>query len=225
MGSTSIEQPSQPSAPSAAQNAADYNTMLENQYQQALKYAPLQAQQAVDLANQYALPYAEAYKKAQEAMYPGTTALQEQLANTALTGMSSGMSPDVRSQYLSDIRANLGTNVGSPIGAVETARGLAQMNEDWKRYYQNLGLSMTSRQPLTQATTPSTTDYMGQANLGQTMGYNQGIYGTNAGIYGNQNNLYGQMSTYNPWANAIGSIGGGIAGAYTGGLLMQSGKK
>lgn len=223
MGGPKEQAPSQPAPPSTAMSSADYNAMLENQYQQALKYAPLQAQQAVDLASQYALPYGEAYKAAQEAMYPGTVALQEQLASQAAEGMQSQAPQSVRDEYLSNMRSNLGTNVGSPIAADYTSRGLMNMNEDWKRYYQSLGLSVTGRQPLTQSTTPNTTDYMGQANLGNVMSFNSGIYGTQGSMYNSQMNAYSNNQRYNnPWSN-MSSVGNLMSGAGAMGGLFGTG--
>lgn len=226
MGGSSKE-PQQPIQPTAQQSAADYNTMLESQWQNQLKYSPLEAAQQVQLAQQYALPYGQAMKTAQEAMYPGTTAIQENLAGQAISGMNQQAPDWMRQEYLSNLRGNLGTNVGSPIAADYASRGLMQMNEDWNRYYQNLGLSVTNRQPLTQAQTPQTTNQMGLINPGQVMGMNQANYGTAAGIYGNQYNAYQQQKAMNsPWAyvqgagNFLQGVSGGGSGPLGWGKLI-----
>jgi len=197
MGGQKEQEAVQPVAPTAEQNAANYNTMLENQYQQQLKYAPLEAQQQFDLASQYALPYAQLQKDFQNELYPETAALQEQLAAIASERATGVLPENIQRQYQDQFRANLGTNVGSPIGADYVSRGMLGQQEDYNRYYQNLGMSLAGRQPLTQAQQPSFTNQMGQINPGQVMGFNQGIYGTQANIFNNQANIAQQQRQTN----------------------------
>jgi len=192
MGSTNIEQPSPPAQPSTADAINAWVQSMPQVYETQMQYAPLQAQQQVELAQQYALPYGQALQTAQEAMYPGTTALQENLAGQALEGMESGVPEWMQQQYLSNLRANLGTNIGSGIGADYTSRGLLQQQHEWQNYYQNLGLSLTGRQPLTQAATPATTDYMSTYSPASNMNY--------------------MASTYSPYASAYSSMYGANAG-------------
>lgn len=192
--STSIEA-SQPTAPTTGQSVKDWANALPQIYETQMKYAPLQAQQQVNLAQQYAAPMGQAMQAAQSAMYPKTTALQENLAGVATEGMSSQVPDWMQQAYRSNVNAQLGTNANSPIGADYMSRGLLQQQQDWQRYYQNLGLSVTGRQPLTQAGTPQTSDYMSGFTPGSVMANNASIYETQAGIYGNQ-------LTYNTNANA-----------------------
>lgn len=185
-----------PTAPTTGQSVQDWANALPQIYQSQLQYAPLQAQQQVQLAQQYATPLAQAYQDAQKSLYPSTVALQENLANQAAQGMEQGVPDWMKAQYQSNVNAQLGTNANSPIGADYMSRGLLQQQQDWKQYYQNLGLSVTGRQPLTQATGPQTTDYMSSFTPGSVMTSNNQNYGTSANIYGNQ-------LQYNTAANQI----------------------
>lgn len=176
----------QPTAPTTGQSIGDWSKALPDIYNAQLKYAPLQAQQQVDLAKQYALPMGQAIKSAQDALYPKTSGLQEQLAGIASDGSQSQMPDFMKQQYQSNVNAQLGNNVASPIGADYASRGMMQQQQDWQRYYQNMGLAITGRQPLTQAGMPQTTDYMSGFTPGAVMQGNNQNYGTSAGIYGNQ---------------------------------------
>ena len=197
--STSIEA-SQPTAPTTGQSVQDWANALPQIYKTQMEYAPLQAQQQVSLAQQYAGDYGKAVQAAQSGMYPKTTALQENLAGVATEGMSSQVPDWMQQAYRSNMSAQLGNNVNAPIGADYMSRGLLQQQQDWQRYYQNLGLSVTGRQPLTQAGTPQTSDYMSGFTPGSVMQSNNQNYGTQAGIYGNQlqynTNANAQMQKY-----------------------------
>lgn len=192
--STSIEA-SQPTAPTTGQSVQDWANALPQIYQTQMQYAPLQAAQQVQLAQQYAGDYGKAMQAAQSGLYPKTTALQENLADVATKGIDSQVPSWMQDAYRSNLNAQLGNNVNSPIGADYMSRGLLQQQQDWQRYYQNLGLSVTGRQPLTQSATPQTSDYMSGFTPGSVMQSNNQNYGTAAGIYGNQ-------LTYNTNANA-----------------------
>lgn len=213
--STSIEA-SQPTAPTTGQSVQDWANALPQIYQTQMEYAPKQAAQQVQLAQQYAGDYGQAMQAAQSGMYPKTTALQENLAGVATEGISSQVPDWMQQAYRSNMNAQLGTNVNSPIGADYMSRGLLQQQQDWQRYYQNLGLSVTGRQPLTQAGTPQTSDYMSGFTPNSVMQSNNQNYGTAAGIYGNQ-------LTYNTNANAqtqryIGMAMNGVGSMMSGGM-------
>jgi len=214
--STSIEA-SQPTAPTTGQSVQDWANALPQIYETQMKYAPLQAQQQVGLAQQYAAPMGQAMQAAQSAMYPKTTALQENLAGVAQEGMGSQVPDWMQQAYRSNMSAQLGNNVNAPIGADYMSRGLLQQQQDWQRYYQNLGLSVTGRQPLTQAGTPQTSDYMSGFTPGSVMQSNNQNYGTQAGIYGNQlsynSNANGQMmNMIGAGIGAAGTMGGSMFG-------------
>jgi hypothetical protein len=206
--------PSMPQPQSAGMSSEEWAKALPKIYETQLKYAPLEAKQQVELAQQYAQPYGEAMKKAQEALYPGTSAIQETLANQSLEGMKGGLPDWAKEEYLSGVRANLGSNVGSGMAADYTSRGAMQMGEEWKRYNQNLGLSVTGRQPLTMAQTPQTSNYMQGFTPESVMGYNANIYGSQAQMFGAQAGMYNQRQASN--ASMFGSImgmGGTMLGA------------
>lgn len=219
MGST--VDASTPAQPTTQGSVQDWANALPQIYQTQMQYAPLQAQQQVNLASQYATPLAQAYQSAQSSLYPQTTALQENLASQAAAGMSSDVPDWMKQQYQSNVNAQLGSNAYSPIGADYMSRGLLQQQQNWKQYYQNLGLSVTGRQPLTQASGPQTTDYMSSFTPGSVMQSNNQNYNTAGNIYGSQLN-------YNSAANAamlnligsgVGAAGTMVGGGFTGGYF------
>ncbi len=215
MDSSTPQAPTQPTIQSSAQ---DWASAMPTIYNTQMQYAPLQAAQQVQLAQQYAPQLGQAMQAAQSAMYPKTTALQENLAGQATEGMQSQVPDWMKQQYQSNMNAQLGSNAGSPIGADYMSRGLLQQQQDWQKYYQNLGLSVTGRQPLTQAQAPNTSDYMSNFNPSSAMTANNQAYGTSAGIYGNQ--LQNQQANQASWMNLIGA-GIGAGGAAAGGALSN----
>jgi hypothetical protein len=213
-GSTKVSNPTPPAATTSADATQQWYNNLDKVYQAQLKYAPLEAQQSVELAQQYAQPYGEALQKAQEAMYPGTSAIQEKLAGQALSGMDSEVPDWMRTEYLSNLNANLGSNVGSGIGADYVSRGLLQQKQDWQSYYQNLGLSVSGRQPLTQASTPQTSNYMSSYTPATNMNYLSSTYSPYASAYSSMYGTNAQSASQgNPYANAaMGIVGMGVGG-------------
>jgi len=200
-GGTKIE--SAPTQPSTAEAVKAWAETKPQVYETQLKYAPLEAAQQVQLAQQFAQPLAAAYKTAQETLYPETSALQEQMSGQAATGIESGLSPAEEAQYRSDIGANLGTNAGSPIGAEYTSRNLMLARQGRQDYYRNLGLSLAGRQPLAQPSTPATTNYLGSYTPATALGY--------------QSNSIQNFQTRSPdYLGATGSTFGGIGSMYTG---------
>ena len=95
-------------------------------------------------------------------------------------------SQEERAQFLSDFSGQLGTNIGSPIGAFATSRGLQLASQQRQREGENLGLSLAGRQQLAQPQAPSFTNLAGSLTPGQVLGFNQGIFGTQGGIFGTQ---------------------------------------
>ena len=149
-------------------------------YETQMKYAPQEAAQQVGLAQQYALPLAQAYQQAQNVLYPGTSALQENMAGQAQQGMNATEMPSwMRQQYLSDFNSQIGQNASAPIGADYVSRGMQNQLFQQQKYYRDLGLSLAGRQPLSQPTTPATTNQMSQftpGNVMSFMGQNYGNY-------------------------------------------------
>jgi len=145
------------------------------------QYAPQEAAQQVQLAQQYAQPLAQAYQSAQDVLYPGTSDLQEKLAQQAQQGISGQVPQGMQDQYRSDLLGQLGSNANSGIGADYVSRNLINQQQQYQQYYQNLGLSLAGRQPLVNPQTPQTTSQLGNYNAGQALNYTAQNYGTFAG--------------------------------------------
>ena len=159
-GETSTTVVSPGSSPSSAEAINAWIAGMPQVYQTQMQYAPQEAAQQVQLAQQYALPLAQAYKTAQETLYPGTSAIQETEANQALAGMNATTMPDwMQKNYMNTYNSQLGTNAGSPIGAEYTSRKMQEQLFNQQKYYRDLGLSLAGRQTLSQPTTPQTTNY------------------------------------------------------------------
>lgn len=184
-----------------------YNTQLE--------YAPKEAAMNLSLAQQYALPYAQALKTAQSTLYPNETALSDALTKQAQEGMTSGLPEWAKQSYMDTMRSQLGDNALAGSGADYMSRGLLEQEKNWRDYYTNLGLSITGRQPVYQAQQPMTSNYMSTFTPASNMSYSSNNYGTyqgalnnryntNAGIYNNLNNMYGNM--YGAGMGAMGTM-------------------
>jgi hypothetical protein len=187
-GDTHITEPNPPPAPTTAQSMAEWVQNYPAVFNLQQQYAPQEAAQQVALTQQYAAPMGQAFKTAQDQMYPNETALSNQLTQTATEGMQSQVPDWQRAQYQSDLNANLGTNVGSGIGADYVSRGLLQQQQDWNKYYQNMGMSIAGKQPVYGAQQPQTSNYASQFTPNAVMGSNAQNYGSFAGLYGN---MYG----------------------------------
>ena len=187
------------------------------------RQAPLEAQQQLELLQQYGLPIGQAIQDINAGVNPNTAALQEQLAGQALERSQGDMPDWMKDQYRSEFNANLGTNAGSPIGADYMSRGMMGQQKSYQDYYRNLGLSLASRQPLAQAQAPQTTNYMAGFTPQSVMTGNNQNYGTAASIYGNQlsANATRQAASMDMW----GQIGGGLAGGLMGGVGSFAAKK
>lgn len=214
---TQIIQPTPAPAPSTAEAINAYVASLPALYEAQMKYAPLEAQQQLELTKQYAVPYAQAYQQAQEILYPGTSALQEGLVARAQAGMTEQVPQSMRDQYRSDLLAQLGTNASSGIGADYVSRNLINQQQQYNQYYENLGLSLAGRQPLVNPQTPSYTNQLGNYQPGQGLQYTAGNYGTYTAA---SRPIVSQNQSGTPnWAmglNAAGNLLQGI-GAYRNG--------
>lgn len=197
-GGTEVVYPTAPAQPSTADAVNAWVAAMPQMYQTQMQYAPLQAQQQVALAQQYAQPLGEAYLTAQKAMYPEEYALREDLMAQAKEGMQGGVPQWMTDQYNDAIRANLGTNAGSQIGADYTATGLMRMQQDWKNYYQNMALSLSGNQPVYNATSPQYSDYMSGFTPNSVMGYISGNYGS----FADASTRGSTIQKSNPWQNA-----------------------
>jgi hypothetical protein len=178
------------------------------------------------MAQRYALPLAQAYKQANDVMNPETAGLQEQLASQSMAGMQTGMTAPEAEQYRSDLAGQLGTNVGSGVGADYMSRNMLLANQQRGDYWRNLGLSVAGRQPLTTAQPVNSLNYM----QNYTPTANANFVGQG---YGNYSNAYSSM--YNANANAtasknamMGQMAGGAmgaAGSMGGAMILASSRE
>jgi hypothetical protein len=179
MGSsgTEIQYPSAPAAQTTAQSMADYVQSLPALYQAQMQYEPQLQAMNLGMLQQYGTQFGEAYKNINDAMYPETAKLQEQLATQASQGISGDMPQWAKDSYRSEMGANLGTNAGSGIGADYASRGMLEQQKGWQDYYSNLGLSVAGRQPLAQGGTTGQTNYMQGYQPAQALNYAASNYG------------------------------------------------
>lgn len=176
---TVVAAPTPAAQPSTTEAIEAWVKSMPTVFAEQMRQAPLEAAQQVGLAQQYALPLAQAYQQAQNVLYPGTSQLQETMAGQAQAGMTATQMPDwMRKQYTSDISAQLGPNVASPIGAEYMSRGMQNQLFQQQKYYRDLGLSLAGRQPLAQPVAPTTTNYASTFTPANVMNYMQQGYGT-----------------------------------------------
>lgn len=201
MSKGSVQQPTPPAAPTVADTTKAYVDSLPAMYQAQLDWNPKLTEQDYQLTSQYA----EKYKSLQDSLYPELAQLDKQLTNQALAGSAtSELSDPLKKQYLDQFRSEVGDQAGSGIGAGYVSKNMLNAGVSQQQYYQNIGLTLTGRQPLYQQQQTQT------ANVGQ--GYNYGtvsqamqqgygnysnayssMYGANAQLQGSQNAMYGQM--------------------------------
>lgn len=211
---TVIEAPAPPAAPSYGATMKDYVENYPQMIQMQQQYAPQLAQLEYDLQTQYGPQYAALQKQMNEQLYPETAGLQENLAQQARIGMQSGLPDDLRQRYVSDFNAGLGMNANAPIGISDRNVALTQLNEQWKNYYQNLGLSAAGRQPLAQGQQQAFADP--GAGLQGALNYAQGNAGIAMQGYGTSlANRIVQPNNGFGWQDAVG-LGVGAASMYSG---------
>lgn len=178
---TQVYQPTPPAQPSTAEAVNAWVGSLPQVYQAQLEYAPKEAAQQVQLAQQYAGQMGQAYLDAQKAMYPQEYALKDTLSQQAQEGMTGQMPDWMREQYRDTFAANLGTNAGSGIGADYMSTNLLNAQQNYNDYYRNLALSLSGSQPVYQsAQTPGYSNYMSTYTPQNVMGYTAQNYGTYA---------------------------------------------
>lgn len=187
MGSTSIQQPTPPAAPSVQDSAQAYAQSLPTIYNAQLQYQPAFEQQNLDLIKQYA----PQYKAVQDALYPELGQLDTSLTKQAAEGISGDLPDYMKQKYQDQFRAEIGDQNGSGIGADYVSRNMLAAGQQYQQYNQNLALTLTGRQPLYQANQM-------QPAYNATQNYN---YGTTSGFqssgYGNYSNAYSNMYSAN----------------------------
>lgn len=191
--SQQAQQPTPPPAPTAGQSIKEFIKYQPKLFELQQEQAPQEAQQQLELLQEFGPQMGLAVKAGQEAVSPETTAIPEELAGIARDRYKGGLSTEERDQFLSDFSGQLGTNIGSPIGALATSRSLMLANQQRQREGENLGLSLTGRQPLAQPQAPNVNNISGSLTPGQVLGFNQGVFGSQANIFGSQAGMYNQQ--------------------------------
>lgn len=175
--STTIVQPQAPAPPTVTSSIEDYIKNIPALFASAQEFQP---------------QFAALQQQIQRQTSPLTAGLQESLAGQAIEGMEEPVPEWMREEYQRNIRSQLGEeNVGSRIGADYMSRGLIAQGEQRRMQNQQLALSLAGRQQLAQA--PSQSEMLGGFNTGQSLGFNQGVFGTQANIYGTQANMFNQQ--------------------------------
>lgn len=202
---TEIIQPKAPPAPSTADAIKEYVKAQPQLFQLQLEQAPLEAQQQLELAQQYAAPLGQAYLEAQEQIHPGLAALNNQITQQTTEGINQGLSPDEIEMYKDQFKSLVGSQVNSGLGADFISKNLLSQNIARKDYFRNLGLSMTGRQPLAQPQSPSYTNQLAGFTPASALSYIGGNYASRLG-YERPIAIPGQQS--NTWGNIAGIMGG-----------------
>lgn len=177
--STTVINPTPDPAPTQYESAQDWAKAMPTIYQTQLEYAPKEAQMQYDLMSKYALPLAQLEKSYQEQLNPETSKLQEEMAASAREGMNATEMPDwMKKNYRDEMKANLGSNVGSPIAADYMSTGMQKQLFNQQKYYNDLGLSLAGRQPLVSGAQPQATNYMSSATPSAGMSFDSANYGS-----------------------------------------------
>lgn len=177
--------PPAPTAPTAASSIRDYVELAPQLLELQKQQNPQLAEMDYQLAQEYAPKYQQLMMDTEAQAYPYTAGLQEQLAKRASEGIGGELTPELEASYRNRLRAEIGPNAGSGIGADYVSRGLIDAEQQYQRYYDDLGLSLTGRLPLSQATNPSFRTSSSLLDPSSVMGFNQGVYGTQGSIFSN----------------------------------------
>lgn len=199
-----------PQAPTYGQQLSDYIANYPKLFNLEQTYGPQEAALQLDILKQYGPEYNQFLADQQQQLAPETYALQENLATLANQGMGAQLPDALKSQYQDQLRAELGTNAGSGIGADYVSRNLINLGEQYKQHYQDLGLSLLNRQPVQTAT--SNVPYSNP-----TSGIN-GMLTSNAQNYGSYTNALANVPYYtsSKTGGINGMLMGGLAGSMSG---------
>lgn len=241
MGKKETPQPqaltSVPSAPTFSDQISEYMANYPKLLQLQQQYGPQLAQMDLDLTKQFSPQYSDFLNSEQQRLTPNTFGLQEQLAKLAADNMGGGLPDGLRSSYVDQLRAEIGPNAGSGIGGDYVSTNLLKLGENYRNYYQNLGLSLLSRSPINQPAQPNFQNPVGNFGIGDLANFNLGGYqsylsGTvNQPFYVPGGGTGGSMlggaasgaasgaiagSALGPYGAAIGGVAGGLMGAFGG---------
>ena len=186
-----------PQAPQAPQMATQRNAIQDFVNDRPLLFASDQqfqareAQQQMDLINQFAAPMGQATRRANEAVNPETTGMQATMFDQINQGLTGEIDPIEKAMFESNMRANMGTNVGSEMGGTAMARELFGLGQQKQHTAQNQALSFIGRTPVNQAQNPNVTSSFGQFTPGQSLNFASQNNSNLANIFGTQANIFG----------------------------------
>jgi hypothetical protein len=234
MGSKSTPAPTQmyqpAAAPTAGQSLQEQINLQPQLLEARQKYDPQFNALDFQQLQQY-LPQLNDLVSAEQArMSPNQYALNEDLAKQALEGSKADLPSLMKQSALDTFRSEIGSNVGSPIGAEYTSRNLAQLGEQYRNNYQNMGLSLLNKFP-TQTQSPNLQGSQGLSaqNLNSAYGNNVGAYGAYQSALANSYYQPAPRSGMN-MGGVLGGLGAaagmGLGAAFaapTGGMSMLGG--
>ena len=210
-GSGQPAQPTPPAQPSTADSIQAWTENMPAVFEEQQRQAPLDAQQQLELLQQYGVPLAEAYRLTEKAANPEAAALQTSLTEQATEGMQSDVPQWMQDEYLSNRSAQLGTNVGSPVAADYQSTGLLQQKQEWQNYYRNMALSISGRQPVGSGQSPQTANYTQGFTPGSVMNMQASTYAPYANSYTSMYNTNAQIANQpSGFGQVMGSLAGGI---------------
>jgi hypothetical protein len=208
-GDVQIQQPA--AAPTTAEAVQAWVESMPTVFAEQQRQAPLEAQQQLSLLQQYGLPLSQALQSIDQSLYPQTAGIQENLAGIATQGANATQMPDwMRQNYLNEYNSQLGTNAGSPMGAEYTSRNMQNQLFGQQQYYQNLGLSLAGRQPLTAAQSPSYTNYASTFTPQNVANNQMSAYNSYMPYWQNYANQQGMLSMMPSQSQRIGQAWGNL---------------
>jgi hypothetical protein len=221
MGSKSAPAPQQAypvqQAPTYSETSAQRIASIPQEYEAKQKYDPLYNQLDWEQLQKYTPLVNDLMAAEQQRLSPNQYALNEDLAQQALTGSKADLPALMKQSALDTFRSEIGSNVGSPIGAEYTSRNLAQLGEQYRNNYQNMGLSLLNKFPTqAQSATPQGNQGLSAQNLNSSYGTQMQGYGAYQSALANS---YYQPAPSSSRFNIGGLVGGGI-GAVAGNALV-----
>lgn len=204
-------------APTAGQSLEEQIRLQPQLLAARQKYDPQFNQLDYEQLSKYTPLINDLMKAEQQRLSPNQYALNESLAKQALEGSQADLPSLMKQSALDTFRSEIGSNVGSPIGAEYTSRNLAQLGEQYRNNYQNMGLSLLNKFP-TQATsaTPQGAQSFSASNLNSAYGNQVQGYGAYQNALANS---YYMPAPAGGGFNTMGALGGGLSGAITGGMM------
>jgi hypothetical protein len=203
--SSLFEEPEIPSAPSPTTGDISPNRLTREALETELEFRPrfreqdiqdlLQLGKAVaDLQRTEGFRLTREERALMEELEPETFAVQRELANRTLSRLQQPLTPQLEASFRERLRSEeaLGGRLGSPVGSVNVAKSLAELEEAIFQSSANTALSFLGRSTLSPATVTSP----GAGDFGRfvspSLGFGASTFATQAGIFGNQVGFAGE---------------------------------